>query len=130
MRDAGEQREIRLGDTERLVGAIGLAPGGDLLAAHANDAGNGAARMDGPARAIERRRIVVMNAPPRRLRCGIARPRDLVGLGEGDGVVEGVHAAESCRNACSKASAGWAPSIAYWPLSRTNGTPLTPRSSQ
>src|SRR5205085_8351992 len=37
MRDAREERQVRLRDAERLVGAVGLAPGGDFLATDAND---------------------------------------------------------------------------------------------
>jgi hypothetical protein len=48
--------------------------------------------VHGPAQAIERRRIGVMDAPMRGIGRGIARPRDLVGLGESNGGVESVHA--------------------------------------
>src|SRR5262245_17757728 len=58
VRNAREQREIGLRDTEGLVRAIRFAPGCDFLAAHTDDARNAAARMHGPAQAVERRRIV------------------------------------------------------------------------
>ena len=89
MRDAREQREVGLRDAVGLVGAIGLAPGGDFLAAHADHAGDAAARMHRPAQAVERRRVVVVDAPARGVGRRIARPRDLVRLREGDGFVEG-----------------------------------------
>ena len=88
MRDAGEKREITLRDTERLVGAIGLAPGRDFLAFDSDDSGYTAAHMHRPAQSIERRRIGVMDSPMPGIGRGIARPRDLVGLGEGDGFGE------------------------------------------
>jgi len=88
MRDAGEKREIALRDTERLVGAIGLAPGRDFLSSYPDDSGYAAALVHRPAQPIERRRVGVMDSPMLGIGRGIARPRDLVGLGEGDGFGE------------------------------------------
>jgi hypothetical protein len=91
MRDAREQREIGLRDAERLVGAIGLAPRHDLLAANADDARDATARVDRTTQPVEGRRIVVMDAPAGEVLVGIAGPGNLVRLGEGDGFVEVFH---------------------------------------
>ena len=91
MGDAREQREVGLRDAEGLVGAIGLAPRRDFLAAHSDHAGDAAARMHRPAQAVERRRVIVVDAPMRRVGCRIPRPGDLVRLREGDGLLEPVH---------------------------------------
>jgi len=47
--------------------------------------------MHGPAKPVEGRRVVVVHAPAGGVGGGVARPGDLVGLGEGDGVVESGH---------------------------------------
>ena len=62
MRDAGAKREIALRDTERLVGAIGLAPGRDFLAFDSDNSRDAAALVHRPAQPIERRRIGVMDS--------------------------------------------------------------------
>ena len=91
MGEAREQREVGLRDAESLVRAIGFTLGGDFLASHTDDAGDAAARMHRPAQPVERRRVVVVDAPMRRVRPRIARPRDLVRAGEGDCVAEAFH---------------------------------------
>src|SRR5436190_7276906 len=94
MGDAGEEREVCLGDTEGLVGAIRLAPCEDLLPAHADDAGDAAASMHRSAQAVEGRWIVAMDTPTLRLRQRIPRPRYLVRLRESGRFVEplgGIH---------------------------------------
>lgn len=91
MRDAREQREVSLRDAERLVRAIGFAPGGDFLTVHKDNAGDATARMHRPAQAVERRRVIVVDAPMRKVSGRIARPRNLVRLRKGDCFVELAH---------------------------------------
>ncbi len=91
MCDAREQREVSLRDAERLVRAIGFAPGGDFFAVHTDHAGNAAARMHRPAQAVERRRVIVVNAPVRGVSFRIARPRNLVRLRKGDCFAQLLH---------------------------------------
>ena len=91
MSDAREQREISLRDAESLVRAIGFAPGGDFLAAHTDDAGDAAARMHRPAQTVERRRVIVVDAPTREVSCRIARPGNLVRLRKGDCFAQLLH---------------------------------------
>jgi hypothetical protein len=91
MRDTGEQSEVSLRDAESLVRTIGFTPGGDFLTAHTDNAGDAAAWMHWAAQSIERRRVIVVDAPMRKLSCRIARPRNLVRLREGDCFVELLH---------------------------------------
>ena len=97
VRNAREQREVGLGDAERLVRAIGFAPGGDFLAAHTDDTGDAAAWMHRPAQAVERRRVIVVDAPARGVGGRIARPRNLVRLRKADGLVELLHDAHDSQ---------------------------------
>ena len=91
MRDAREQREVRLRDAESLVRTIGFAPGSDFLTMHTNDAGDATARMHRAAQSVERWRVIVVDAPMRKLSCRIARPRNLVRLRKGNRFVELLH---------------------------------------
>ena len=91
VRDAGEQCEVRLRDAERLVGPLGFTPRGDLFTAHPDDAGNDAARMHRAAQSVERRRVIVVDAPTRKVSARVARPRNLVRLRKGDCLVEPLH---------------------------------------
>ena len=91
MSDACEQREIRLRNAESLVRAIGFAPRVDFLAAHTDDAGDAAARMHGPAQTVERRRVIVVDAPTFEVSFRIARPRNLVRLRKRDCFAQLLH---------------------------------------
>lgn len=84
LRHAGQQTEVGLGDAEGLVGARGLAPGGDLGTVLPHHAALRAARVQRAEQAVPGRRVLDVDAEALRVVARVARPGGLVGAGEGD----------------------------------------------
>ncbi|MCH9058802.1 MAG: ABC transporter substrate-binding protein [Planctomycetes bacterium] len=85
--DAGKHREIALGDAEGEVGAVRIAPLDKSIAAPQNQPGGGAARPHRAEDFIPRRRLELAVAD---LLGEVARPGNLMGLGESRGLGEAV----------------------------------------
>ncbi|MDT4843110.1 hypothetical protein FQZ97_770310 [compost metagenome] len=93
VRHARQDRQVQLGDAERQVGAIGLAPGGDGLAVDGHHARHRAAVVDGAKKPVPGRRIVQVHA---KIALDAAVPGGFMVIGELDRLLhERIHSFSS-----------------------------------